>query len=392
MRGTLISRRTLVASAAAVATQFVVFHAVPLINAIYDGWPRGWLVLSVSIFAALLGGLTPGLAALATGIALIWSKGVYFTPKHPGIEIFALIGLLQIAIIHRLHVAQRALIERHDALEAARGKADWLYEMAHQANQAKDEFLAVLSHELRTPLTVVLCYTRMLRDRPEPPDQVARYSEIIERNAVAQLRVVEDLLDVHRALRGGLRMEYAEFDLADVGRSVMESLAPAADAKQLLCTTQLDSIVIEGDPGRLQQALWNVLSNAIKFTPPHGRVGMSARREDGHAVVRVVDTGEGIPPDFLPHVFEPFRQRDMSATRRHRGLGLGLAIVRNIVAAHDGTVDVRSSSSGTEVMLRLPIRRTAAGEPAPMAVSPPRPMFQRAGATGRPASDTSLPD
>lgn len=342
---------------AAIGIPVAVFYLTPVVNRIYDGWPRGWLVLSVSMLAAYLRGVGPGLTALASGALLIWWRGVYFSPMHPGIEVFAVIGLLQIIIIHRLQLTERELRRRQEALESERNRARCLYETAQAAARAKDEFLAVLSHELRTPLNVILGYSRMLHRRMGTAEFAQRAAGIIVRNAMSQIRLIEDLLDVQR-FKTGIRIERGRFDLHALADTVIESLQPAAAAKSLHLAGRVEPLVIDADGARIQQVLWNLLSNAIKFTPEGGCVGLSAAEEDDDVVITVEDSGQGIPPEFLPHVFEPFRQLDMSSTRRHGGLGLGLAIVKNIVDAHGGTVVADSDVHGTRFTLRLPQRPT----------------------------------
>jgi len=227
---------------------------------------------------------------------------------------------------------------------------------AQTANRLKDQFLAMLSHELRTPLNVILGYGRMLRTYADTPDRVAHTSHLIERNAVVQMRMVEDLLDVQRILREGMQVERAPFELQPLGQSVVESLHHLVAAKNLHWAATFDRLTINADRARIQQVLWNLLANAIKFTPAGGCIGVSAVQQDRGVVIRVVDSGEGIPSHFMSHIFEPFRQLDMSTTRRHGGLGLGLAIVKHIVEAHGGTIDVESEEGrGTAFTVRLPM-------------------------------------
>lgn len=245
--------------------------------------------------------------------------------------------------------------ERTAALERERLLAD-----LQAAHAVKDEFLATLSHELRTPLNVVLGHARMLRQRPEPPESVSRAAAIVERNAVAQMRMVEDLLDVQRVLRGGIPIAREAFDVTGLVYDLVESLQPQALLKGQRLVVDLVPLAMEGDRTRVQQALWNLLTNALKFTGEGGTVTVSARETDGQVELQVVDDGAGIPPEFLPHLFEPFRQADMSTTRRHGGLGLGLAIVRSIAHAHGGSIGVETRSAdaeagrGTRFTLRLP--------------------------------------
>ena len=338
------------------AMQVAVFYFTPLLNRIYDGFPRAWVVLSVAILATLFRGRPAGLIALAVGVALIWWDATTFVPVHPALEIFTAVGLTQIFVIHRLQVAQRELLERQRALEAERNRANHLHEVAEQANTAKDQLLATLSHELRTPLNVILGYSRMMRgSMASSPESVRKTSQIIERNAVAQMRIVEDLLDVQRFVKAGLAIEYEKFDLRSLTSSVMESLNPFAVEKRLHWAGRAHAVTVEADRARIQQVLWNLLSNAIKFTPPGGCIGVSAVQENGDVVVTVEDSGVGIPADFLPHIFEPFRQLDMSTTRRHGGLGIGLTIVKSIIEAHGGSVAAQSEGGGAQFIVRFPI-------------------------------------
>ncbi len=253
----------------------------------------------------------------------------------------------------RLRVQQlTALLERE---RAARLDAE-------AANRSKDEFLATVSHELRTPLTAILGWSMIAR-RSSPPAEIAKVLNVIERSARSQLRIIEDLLDVARALGGSLRLEIGEARIADVIEAALMSVRPAADAKGVALEVDLDPSVgaIAADPERLQQVVWNLLSNAIKFTPAGGHVALSASRSESTIVIRVTDDGQGIPPEFLPYLFEPFRQADGSTTRRHGGLGLGLAIVKQLVEAHGGTISARSDGEGkgTTFTVEIPARAPA---------------------------------
>ena len=230
------------------------------------------------------------------------------------------------------------------------------------ASRAKDEFLATVSHELRTPLNAILGWTRMLRSGAVPTGpQLERALETIERNARAQTQLIEDMLDVSRIIAGKLRVQVRRIDLRDVISSAVEAVRPAADAKQLDLAFELneDASDFHGDPDRLQQVVWNLLSNAIKFTPAQGRVVVELHRSDGEVAITVSDTGMGITPEFLPHVFDRFRQADSSTTRAQGGLGLGLAIVRHLVEVHGGTVQAESTGEGkgARFTVRLPLRQ-----------------------------------
>ncbi|HMG75273.1 MAG TPA: HAMP domain-containing sensor histidine kinase [Pyrinomonadaceae bacterium] len=217
---------------------------------------------------------------------------------------------------------------------------------AEECNRIKDEFLAALSHELRTPLTAILGWSQVLRQVKPGESAFTRGLDTIDRSARAQEQLIEDLLDVMRIKTGKLRLQVAPVELSSVIDSAIDTLQPLADSKhirmQLISASKTAGVL--GDQTRLQQVIWNLLSNAIKFTPRGGSVLIQLERVDSHMEVRVTDTGDGISPDFLPHVFEPYRQRDGST--RCQGLGLGLAIVRHLVELHSGIVRAESSGKG----------------------------------------------
>ena len=230
---------------------------------------------------------------------------------------------------------------------------------AQNANRVKDEFLAVLSHELRTPLNAILGYSRMLRGKMLPEDQIDRGLETIERNSRWLTQIVDDVLDVSRIVSGKIRLDVQPVELPAIVDNAVATVQPAADAKQVRIQTLLDPRVgpISGDPDRLQQVVWNLMSNAVKFTPKGGRVQVRLERVNSHVELIVSDTGIGIHTDFLPLVFERFRQADSGATRASGGLGLGLAIVRHLVEMHGGTVHAASEGEGkgATFTLRLPL-------------------------------------
>ena len=236
------------------------------------------------------------------------------------------------------------------ALENAR-----LYAEANTANRMKDEFLAVLSHELRTPLNAIVGYSRLLRGGVLPAEKAARGLETLERNATLLTQIVEDVLDVSRIVSGKIRLDVQPVELPIIVDSAVSTAQPAADAKGVRIQTIIDPNVgpVSGDPGRLQQVLWNLLSNAVKFTPKKGRVQVRLERVNSHVEIAVSDTGVGIRPDFLPFVFERFRQADSGPTRKAGGLGLGLAIVRHIVEMHGGTVHASSAGEGQGATFRV---------------------------------------
>jgi PAS domain S-box-containing protein len=248
------------------------------------------------------------------------------------------------------------------ALESAR-----LYHETQRANRLKDEFVAIVSHELRTPLTPILGGVYMLRTEPHDEKVFERALNLIERNAKTQVKIVDDLLDVSRALSGKLRLNMEPVDLVQVIQAAVETVRPASEAKRIRIDVQLEvaAAVVAGDADRLQQVLWNLLANSVKFTPDGGCIILALREVQTHAEIRVTDTGIGIDPEFLPHVFDRFRQADTSRTRVHGGLGLGLAIVRHLVESHGGTINAQSTGNeqGATFVVRLPLRamgRTAA--------------------------------
>jgi PAS domain S-box-containing protein len=219
---------------------------------------------------------------------------------------------------------------------------------AEDANRTKDEFLATLSHELRTPLTAMLGWTRMLRMKELDEATSEHALETVERNAKMQAQLIEDLLDVSRIITGKLRLDVRPLDLLPVIEAAVDAVRPAAEAKGIVIETTLDPLAgpVSGDPSRLQQVIWNLLANAVKFTSRDGEVKVQLERVDSHIEITISDTGQGINPDFLPYVFDRFRQADGSTTRLHGGLGLGLAIVRHLVELHGGTVRADSAGEG----------------------------------------------
>src|SRR5689334_21802988 len=230
--------------------------------------------------------------------------------------------------------------------------------LAEEAMRSKDEFLAVVSHELRTPLSAILGWARMLKTGKLDETTVARALDTIERNAKSQSQLIEDLLDFSRTLSGHVRLEMGRVEPAAVAEAAINVVRPAADAKSIRLEAIIDPRArpISGDAERLQQVLWNLLSNAVKFTPQGGRVQVRVARVESSVEIAVIDTGQGINPDFLPYVFERFRQADNTITRRHAGLGLGLAICKNLVELHGGTIRAVSpgEGQGASFIIRVP--------------------------------------
>jgi CheY-like chemotaxis protein/nitrogen-specific signal transduction histidine kinase len=254
----------------------------------------------------------------------------------------------------------RRLLEEHErALSQERAE---LIRDLEQASRVKDEFLAMLSHELRTPLNAVLGWTRMLRRGTIPPERTDSILDTIERNAAAQMQIIEELLDLSSMAAGNLRLNIAPVDLRELIGGAVETVRPAADAKSIALHLSIDHNVSElaGDAARLRQVLWNLLANAVKFTPAGGRVDVTAKDGPTDLEITVKDSGPGIDRDVLPHVFEPFRRGESLATRTVGGLGLGLAIVRHIVEAHGGTVtadNADADGAGSIFLVRLPTAR-----------------------------------
>jgi signal transduction histidine kinase/ActR/RegA family two-component response regulator len=251
--------------------------------------------------------------------------------------------------------AQRAIRDREALLaseQAARQEAEI-------ASRAKDEFLGLLSHELRNPLNAILGWTRLLNTDNLDEKMVSRALATIDRNAKLQARLIEDMLDVSRIVSGKLRLDAHPVDLTSVINAAVDTSRPAADAKDIRLHVVLDfgAGMVLGDPMRLQQVVWNLLSNAIKFTPKHGRVYIQLERINSHVEVTVSDTGPGIDEEFLPYVFDRFRQADSTTTKKHGGLGLGLSIVRHLVELHGGTIEAgnREGERGALFTLKLPI-------------------------------------
>ena len=244
------------------------------------------------------------------------------------------------------------------AIENAR-----LFRHADELNRLKDEFLATLSHEMRTPLAAVLGWSRMLASGNLDQARATQAVQAIERNAQAQSRIVDDILDVARGMSGNVKLDVKRVDLVSVAHRAVEAIAPAAVAKKIHVEVRAGAPVgISADPARLQQVIWNLLSNAVKFTPSGGRVTVDVAAVDGHAELQVSDTGVGISRSFLPYVFDKFRQADASFTRQHGGLGLGLAIARHLIELHGGSIEVRSAGEGTGATFVVRLPYPAAGE------------------------------
>ncbi|HEX2826841.1 MAG TPA: ATP-binding protein [Burkholderiales bacterium] len=256
--------------------------------------------------------------------------------------------------IHDRKQMEDALAQALEAEQAARSDAE-------RASRMKDEFLATLSHELRTPLNAILGWAQIIRMKAELPNELRRGVDTIERNARAQAQIIDDLLDMSAIISGKVRLSVHRVDFAALVQSAIETVRPTAEARQIALLPPAipgGGLDVTGDASRLQQVSWNLLSNAIKFTPEGGTVTIALRRIDGHVELAVSDTGEGIAPEFLPHVFDRFRQADATTTRRYGGLGLGLAIVKQLVELHGGEVRAESAGAGrgSTFVVKLPLR------------------------------------
>jgi PAS domain S-box-containing protein len=252
-------------------------------------------------------------------------------------------------------MTRKAADERKTLLDSERAARN----AAERMSEMKGDFLATLSHELRTPLNAIVGWAQILRTRPSNAEQVAKGLETIERNARVQAQLIEDLLDMSRITSGKLRLDIQRLHPASVAETAVETVRTAADAKGIRLETFIDPSAgpISADPGRLQQVMWNLLSNAIKFTPRGGKVQVLLQRVDAQVELSVADTGCGVKPEFMPHLFERFRQVDNPTTRHHGGLGLGLSIVKSLVELHGGTVTATSAgdNQGTTITVTLPL-------------------------------------
>jgi PAS domain S-box-containing protein len=293
-----------------------------------------------------------------------------------------------IRLVEDIDDRKRAEAQREHLLDRERAART----EAERASRMKDEFLATLSHELRTPLNAILGWSHILLDATPPGSELAQGLEVIVRNARAQTQIIEDLLDMSRIISGKLRLDVHPTPLAPIVQAAVDTVRPAADARGVLLRAALDPADpghVSADPNRLQQVFWNLLTNAVKFTPRGGHVQVTLARadDDAHLEVTVADTGEGIRPEFLPHVFDRFRQADASTTRRHGGLGLGLAIVKQLVELHGGTVRAASPGpgQGATFTVTLPV-----ATPDPQPAATPTPLATAtATATSNPTTPTT---
>jgi signal transduction histidine kinase/ActR/RegA family two-component response regulator len=370
----LVAASILIAVSAASASLWIAFK-------LQRGGPRIWRTRATAALlmgAAIAGMHYTGMAAaiFPAGSVCLAATGHFTLTGLALMVIVATVSILGVALLTAVYdarlearsemaaVSERNAQDRQRLLEQERV----LRTEAERINALKDQFLATLSHELRTPLNAILGWTQMLRLKKDPETMV-RGVQVIDRNARLQAQLIEELLDMSRIVSGKVRLEPEEVDAAEVVQAEVDTARPAALAKQIKLTVDVPVGIahLHADPGRLQQVLGNLLTNAIKFTPEGGRVSVALRVEGDEVLVTVSDTGIGIDPAFLQHVFELFRQADGSTTRRHSGLGIGLAIARQLVELHGGTLEVASEGPGKGACftLRLPLlHELARGERA----------------------------
>lgn len=313
------------------------------------------LFLAAITVSAWYGGFQPSL--LATALATIAVDYFFIFPVH-SLEVsidntvragvFVLVALLISWIDH----ARKKAIEERDQMLVREQEAR---KAAETVNQTKDEFLAMVSHELRTPLNVISGWVSMLRSGKLNGEAAADALERVERNARLQQHLIEDLIDVSRIASGTMRVEPRPMEVSPVIEEGLRTVALAAKAKDIAIYAEYpdEAIIISGDPDRFQQVVWNLLSNAIKFTPPRGRISLSLERLGGDAILSVRDSGRGIRPDFLPYVFERFRQDVIELGQNHEGLGVGLSIVRHIVELHGGSIEAESAGKDQGATFRV---------------------------------------
>jgi signal transduction histidine kinase/ActR/RegA family two-component response regulator len=329
-----------------------------------DHIPFHWMVLAFGLFIVACG-ITHFMEVITLWTPLYWLSGdvkvvtamasvgtaVALPPLVP--RILELVQARELAERRQRELVKSSVLLAEE--QSARAKAE-------DADRAKDQFLAMVSHELRNPLSPILAWSRMLKLGTLEPEKLADAYTSIERNAVAQAQLIEDLLDVSRIVAGKLRLDVRPTALSTVIEAAVDVLRPTAEAKQIRLQLTIDPRpdMVLGDPERLQQVIWNLLSNAIKFTPKGGRVHLALERVNSHVEISVSDTGQGISREALPHVFERFWQAESGTERQHGGLGLGLAIVRHLVESHGGEVAVHSDGhgQGARFTVKLPLMVT----------------------------------
>ena len=313
------------------------------------------LLLSAVMLSSWYGGLGPGVLTTILAAFAIY----FYLPRQHYLEIALIdsVRLIEFAIVALL------ITFLNDKRRRVQRRAEIAQLEAEAATRAKDEFLAAVSHDLRSPLSAVLGWTAILLTKQIDRPESIRALQAIERNATKQLVLIEDLLDVSRSSAGQFRLDVHSIDLADVIEAAIDVLRPAIAAKGLRLQTHVEKNApsVSGDERRLQQVVWNLLSNAVKFTPESGLISVCLDHTSSHARIIVRDTGSGIAPESLPHVFERFFQDDTARTKQHDGLGLGLAIARQLVELHGGTIEGKSGGEGqgAEFTIQLPLEHAS---------------------------------
>ena len=345
------------------------------------GAESAYLLFTVAVMvSARYGGLWSGLAATLLGGSIV--LGVFVSsPGSPAqwllFAVFLAVGTCLSFLTETLAGSTAITVERANDQRRLEAELDALRqseERLREAGRLKDDFLATVAHELRTPLGAMLGWAHILREEKVDEATSVRALDAILRNARVQTRLIADLLDISRVVAGTMRVEMQTVELVAVIRAALETVRPTAEAKGVTLTSTVDAEAgpVTGDPSRLQQVLWNLLTNSVKFTPGGGTVAVRAQSVGGEVEVTVEDTGPGIPAAFLPHVFERFRQAGGAATKGKGGLGLGLAIARHLVELHHGTIAVanRDPSPGAVFTVRLPIKTLRPGEARPSSAPP----------------------
>lgn len=352
---------------------------VMVVMLVFGGWfpgpvktyPLAYLSLPFLSWAALRFDLRIVTSAILfmTAVAVWGARQGYgpFAEGSPNLSLILLMSFVGTSALMTMVVAAVTTERRKaetDAVQAESERTELLHREsqarreAEEASRLKEEFLATVSHELRTPLNAVVGWSRLVRNGHLDEEGTAHALEVIERNASAQRQIIEDLLDVSRIITGKLRINTQRVDLLLVIHAAIDAVRPAAEAKEIELRTNFEApdAIVRGDVERLQQILWNLLANAVKFTPQRGIIELHLRRRESLAEITIEDSGPGIPEEFLPRIFERFTQADGSSTRKHGGLGLGLAIVRHLVELHGGTVSAgnRDENGGAVVTVLLP--------------------------------------
>lgn len=360
-----------------ITSLFVLLIIVVLI--VFGGWfpgpvktyPLAFLALPCLLWAAMKfhQRVVTSAIVLMAGVAVWGAKQGYgpFVQPSANVSLLLLISfvgtsslmtLIVAAVTHEQREAEAAKTKLGSELELLLESESQARQEAEEASRLKEEFLATVSHELRTPLNAVVGWSRLLRTAKLDKEGILHAVDVIERNAAAQRQIIEDLLDVSRIITGKLRINTQPIDVLLIIHAAIDAVRPAAEAKQIDIRTHFEApdAIVRADTERLQQVLWNLLSNAVKFTPVGGVVDVYLERHDSLAEIRIEDSGPGIPSDFLPRIFDRFSQADGSSTRKHGGLGLGLAIVRHLVELHGGTVSAsnRTDETGAVLTVRLP--------------------------------------